>query len=364
MRRQAWMVWILLLTMAGGGAQAAWPGQFADVDTWPEWAIKGKRIDKYSFQAWGGDLTEAIWWELMIGDPPPNGNPLQLRTFRPQETITRAEYATILARALGVETAPQPGADWYRPTVATLKRSGIIKEEGDFTLPITRREMGSWVGHAIAWYGVDVGGRPDVTFSDIAALPEAPLISLAAKAGVIKGYPDGTFGPERTATRAEAAAMTMRVAKQLQKHLPDIGLFKEQGRAAWAAITAGEKRVAQGEEYHFSHLLEPYLTPMLLYGPDGYDATAQAYFKFRRDDSYRELVTTQVAAIYLRDTVALLRVTDTVKRTKLDGTVITLDDTIYYAYYAKRGERWVRAHTMRPSEYPEGWLPKPESDGL
>ncbi|HWI61518.1 MAG TPA: S-layer homology domain-containing protein [Symbiobacteriaceae bacterium] len=360
------LVFAVVLSI-GGSVFAAWPDQYADVDSWPEWALKGQRINESKYEAWGGDLAEAVWWELMIGDPPANGEQSSRRTFRPSDTITRAEYATILVRALGI-TATQGSGEWYRPAVNALMERNIVTSDGDFNLAITRREMGDWVGRSLDWYGVDLTGKSETSFSDIAALPEAPYISVASKAGVIRGYPDGTFGPERTATRAEAAAMAIRLAKQLTKNKPGAEEFGIVYREFWKAITRVDKEMTSGETYNHGSYLAPLTSQMYLYGPDGLDSYYRWFFDQRHyPDSYRELVDVVVTPFQIRDTVALVQVTATTRRVRFDGQETYRNTATEFVYLVRRGPepsgeggRWVISNVEAPSNFPDSWKPQAE----
>jgi len=333
------------LSWAAGPVQAAWPEQYGDVDTWPKWGLYGKRYDDETFLAFGGDLAEAVWFELMVGDPPV-GNPTEYRTFRPYDTITRAEFATVLARALGIDEQKDLGPDWFRPTVEALQEAGIITTNGSFREPITRREMGDWVGRALEWYGVDLAGKAEITFSDIAGLPEEQWILLATRADVIRGYPDGTFGPDRTATRAEAAAMALRLAKQLKKDPPGPEVFEQFMRHHWSIVTQIEQEVASGKPYNHSHLLEPYMSEIMLYGRGGYDITAYFYYSYRPLKDYQELVDLSVKPIMLRDTIAVVEISETYRTVGLDGEELGRGPYSAYYYYAKRNGKWIATNSM------------------
>lgn len=344
-----------LLWVSSTVAFAAWPEQFADVETWPEWGIVGKRYSTGDYAALGGDLAEAVWFELMVGDPPEGPSATQ-RFFRPHDKITRAEFATVLARALGIDEQTGFGPDWFRPTVEALQEAGIITTGGHFREPITRREMGDWVGRALEWYGVDLTGKPELSFSDISGLPEAPYIRLATRANVIKGYPDGTYGPERTATRAEAAAMALRLAKQLKKNPPGPEVFEQHIRDHMAVITEAEKEVVQGKPYNHSHLLEPYLSEMALYGYGGYDIKASFVFSNSKVKGYRELASISVEPVFMRDTIAVVRTHSTLRVVGLDGSEINTIPGSEYYYYAKRNGRWIGTNTNWDSEL-QGYPP-------
>lgn len=143
--------------------------------------------------------------------------------FHPDNSITRAEFVTVLDRAMN---SPQPvgtaafsfadvqDGDWYAPYIKEAIESGVIVP-GDFrkefqpNQAITRGEIARMVVRAIQKY---VTGSPaSVTFSDVKPTdPMSTYIQQAAADNVIKGYPDGTFHAEQPATRAEAATMILR----------------------------------------------------------------------------------------------------------------------------------------------------------
>jgi hypothetical protein len=139
-------------------------------------------------------------------------------TFRPDRIITRAEFCTILAKALNVspETGVSGFADitghWAQGSITAMVKKGYINgyPDGSFEpdQPIKRSEITSIV--------VRVTPLPPATgqqtFSDVK--PDfwafAP-IEAAAKAKILTGYPDHTFHPEQSATRAEASVIIDRI---------------------------------------------------------------------------------------------------------------------------------------------------------
>jgi hypothetical protein len=346
-RRRDWLwigvIGLLLWQGAVQPVQGASPDQYKDYDTWPKWAIKSESDDVDT--VYGGDLPEAVFWELMIGDAPPNGDFYSQRTFRPQDSITRAEYATLLARALGLETPPANTEVWYGPVVSALTERGVLRNQGDFNQPILRREMGEWVGRALQWYESEVTGAA-VSFSDIAGLEEAAYIQLASKAGVIKGYPDGTYGPERTATRTEAAVMAVRVAKQLQKNSPTAEDLKRLVEAKWVIQTQLQKRVVEGHAWS-SEGLEAYMSKMYLDGFAGFNAWWRFFYFHRPPNTYREILSVKVRPVLLRDTIAVASVTFDNRLVHLNGEVereFTSDPD--YVYFFKRDGRWLVGHAV------------------
>ena len=141
-------------------------------------------------------------------------------TVKPAGSITRAEVAAILfrlmdadSRSLYYSTASGfrdvDSANWYNTYVATLNNAGVITDSrtGYFRPndAITRAELAAM----LAQFAEKKSAA--IYFSDISAgYWAANAIALTANLGWINGYPDGTFGPDKTVTRAELMAMVNR----------------------------------------------------------------------------------------------------------------------------------------------------------
>ena len=72
---------------------------------------------------------------------------------------------------------------------------------------ITRAEMAKTIDLALAAGGRALPQGGDTVFSDNDSLSNKAEISAVYNAGILSGYPDNTFGGERTLTRAEAAVV-------------------------------------------------------------------------------------------------------------------------------------------------------------
>ena len=102
-----------------------------------------------------------------------------------------------------------PDGKWYTTYVATLEKAGVIvdSKDGDFRPndAITRAELASM----LAQFANVTGGT--TLFSDVPTTHwAADYIAAAVRSGWIQGYPDGTFRPEQTIKRAEMTAMVNR----------------------------------------------------------------------------------------------------------------------------------------------------------
>jgi len=150
-------------------------------------------------------------------------------TFGPDVQITRAEFATLIVRALGLSSKTAAAADfsdvastdWFANAVALAVDAGIVNgyEDGTFqpNKVITREELAAMVVRASAFAGTELSVAANEASSILAGLKDADTIvwadaeiAAAVDAGIIEGYEDGTFGAGKTATRAEASTMIRR----------------------------------------------------------------------------------------------------------------------------------------------------------
>ena len=140
---------------------------------------------------------------------------------RPQNNITRAEVATIFFRLLTDDVRDEnltktnrysdvAATSWYNTAVSTMTKAGIVDGYPDGTFrpnaAITRAEFA-----AIAARFDNDGDKTAAKFSDIATHWAKDEISIAYNNGWITGYPNGTFGPQRDITRAETMTLVNRV---------------------------------------------------------------------------------------------------------------------------------------------------------
>ncbi|AFK85894.1 MULTISPECIES: S-layer homology domain-containing protein [Thermoanaerobacterium] len=152
-------------------------------------------------------------------------------TLKPENTITRAEFASMLARALGLDTTALTNpfndvktTDWYYTPVSELVNKNIIPlDYYNGTLNpngnITREEIAIWLANAASSYQVPLANVP-LTFSDFSNTDRyAPAVADAVGLKIVSGYPDNTFRPKNTANRAEAAVMLMRLMRVLPSDL-------------------------------------------------------------------------------------------------------------------------------------------------
>ena len=146
---------------------------------------------------------------------------------RPNGSITRAEVSAILFRLLSDKTRDEyfttessftdvKAGAWYNNSIATLEKAGVIVDtaKGGAFRPneaITRAELAAMLAQFS-----DAKPVKGVKFSDVPAEHWAyEAIAIAAKMGWIEGYPDGTFRPDATITRAEMMTLVNRALERV-----------------------------------------------------------------------------------------------------------------------------------------------------
>ena len=139
-------------------------------------------------------------------------------TFKPNKTMSRAEACTVVARLLasedditGTASFTDVAADkWYAKYIGFCEAKGLLKSYSGTFAPdkaITRAEFAELVYNT----GLAKDTGKEVKFTDVTeAHPRYAAIKAAASAGLITGYADGTFLPDRTITRAQVVTVINR----------------------------------------------------------------------------------------------------------------------------------------------------------
>lgn len=178
----------------------------------------------------------------------PNG------TVKPAGNITRAETAAILFRLMDDASRKTyystksgfrdvASGSWYNTYVATLNNAGVITDSSNgYFRPneaITRAELAAM----LAKFSETTGAAN--YFNDVSASYwAANAIAICAKLGWITGYPDGTFRPDKNVTRAELMAMinraTGRAPKSADAFLPGMKTWIDNTSDKWYYLDVQE----------------------------------------------------------------------------------------------------------------------------
>ena len=175
-------------------------------------------------------------------------------TVKPAGNITRAETAAILFRLMDDASRKTyystksgfrdvASGSWYNTYVATLNNAGVITDSSNgYFRPneaITRAELAAMLAK---FSETTVAAN---YFNDVSAKYwAANAIAICAKLGWITGYPDGTFRPDKNVTRAELMAMinraTGRAPKSADAFLPGMKTWIDNTSDKWYYLDVQE----------------------------------------------------------------------------------------------------------------------------
>ena len=222
----------------------------------------------YTFYGW--DLTKSgstyyftAMWSRYKSDVPymlngtdhyayikgyPNGS------FKPTDTITRAEAATIFYRLLTDATRKSyattynsfkdvPATAWYNTAVSTMAKLGIVNGGSDGYFrpndPITRAEIAAMIARCDGAYYTGTS----TVFSDTYGHWAASYIARAYELGWINGY-GTTYAPDRYISRAETVAVLNRVLNRAPQYTSDLTrnytTFSDVATSAWYYLDVEE----------------------------------------------------------------------------------------------------------------------------
>ncbi|MCG9967275.1 leucine-rich repeat protein [Pelotomaculum terephthalicicum JT] len=142
-------------------------------------------------------------------------------SFKPDSTITRAEFATVLVQAFKLENNggkifADTAAHWAKNYIAAAAANGVINGYDADTFgpddPITREQMAVMIVKAAK---LDIVTE-ETAFADSGSISgwAGEAVATAAKNGIIKGYPDNTVRAQGNATRAEAVTVILNALNQ------------------------------------------------------------------------------------------------------------------------------------------------------
>lgn len=144
--------------------------------------------------------------------------------YHPQRQVTRIEFAAMLLRTLGLSSKGEVGVltfgdaeripDWGKNVASSAVKAGILEGYLDGTLrplqSVSRAEMAAMLARALE---PDFDGEAVAPFADDAAIPDWARANIyaAARHGLLFGRGEYLFVPDGLTTRAEAAVTALRV---------------------------------------------------------------------------------------------------------------------------------------------------------
>lgn len=141
-------------------------------------------------------------------------------TFKPGNTITRAEFVTLMNNAKGfwsegsINFSDVKNGSWFYSAVARAVAAGYVKGYSDGSFKpnntITRAEAAMMIANTAKLSANEAGAY---RFTDIGSIPAWARGSVGAvvAAGYMTGYPDGSFDANASISRAEAVSSLNRM---------------------------------------------------------------------------------------------------------------------------------------------------------
>lgn len=174
--------------------------------------------------SWAKEAAEVLSLKgIMVGD----GNGL----FRPQDKVTREEFAKIALTLFGGKPSVTKTAfidvqedAWYAEYISGAVEYQMINgiDENMFGVgqPITREDAAVIFNRALDSFDISFEAiKSIVDFDDLSEVSDYAKIAMdkLARVGIISGFEDNTLRPKETITRAEAAAMAYRIINKREK---------------------------------------------------------------------------------------------------------------------------------------------------
>ncbi len=148
-------------------------------------------------------------------------------TFRPNNTITRAEFTKLLVSTLGYDDVAKTGSHWASGYIKKAEDIGLIdkNELQNIDSTITRNEMAKMCANALDYLKESHDPDRNVYRTQIKDFNKIPLkyqdfVLKAYSKGIITGYLDGTFRGTNGLTRAEASTVVIRVIDKSERKVP------------------------------------------------------------------------------------------------------------------------------------------------
>lgn len=163
------------------------------------------------------DVAEGAWYTdsvtILGGSGIINGDPNG--TFRPDDSITRAEFAKLIVAAFNIKAEKSgfsdvAGDSWYEPYVTVASGAGIIQGyDGKFSPndKITRQDAAVIIYRVAALAGLEYTGYKEPSDLNTASVYAWPAIVTLFHNGVISGVGADMFMPLSNISRAQAAQL-------------------------------------------------------------------------------------------------------------------------------------------------------------
>lgn len=186
------------------------------------------------------DINKAVQKEYFIG--------YEDGTFRPSNNVSRAESLALIIRVLGLEedasyySFSDTEASWAHGAIGTALKHGIVSKS-DYgnhfkpNTPATRAELAKWLSNGLLYNDNEYAHVISATKNTILPIREfytngvqskdVPYIAVMMGTGLMRGYENTTWRPKANTTRAEVAAILLRLESAMQKKPTDFFHLRE-----------------------------------------------------------------------------------------------------------------------------------------
>lgn len=144
-------------------------------------------------------------------------------SFQPNQTITRAEFMTMLCRAFEIPQSANTGeltdasGHWASGHMAALKDRGIVGGYADGSMKpnqqITRAEVVTILTRLLDTHSMSSDAGTQANFQDTGTHWAKSAIDKSAELGIVSGVGSGQFAPNKSTTRAETVTILLNTMK-------------------------------------------------------------------------------------------------------------------------------------------------------
>ena len=173
----------------------------------PSGSGKGLPFRDVAQSRWSYPYVKTLWDNGVVDG-------VSASAFDPAGQLTRAQLVTLIGRMAGVKASDYPdcsfsdvpAGSWYAPYAEWARQTGVVQGTGGNRFspdaPATREQLAVVAANCAKLTPVNA----PQTFADAARIHAwaADAVSALQQAGVLSGYPDGTFRPQNAVTREEA----------------------------------------------------------------------------------------------------------------------------------------------------------------
>lgn len=160
------------------------------------------------------DVNNNDWFYSVVNELSDKGiiSGYEDNTFKPQKSISYAEFLTLLNNSIGEKQSPdyKNSEEWYKPTFDYLKNKGVIANIANPNQEISRNEMAKYLSLGLEKLkNQKIDTTTPASIKDFDSIPNEykDLVASVVNAGLIKGDENQKFNGSKSLTRAETAVI-------------------------------------------------------------------------------------------------------------------------------------------------------------